>query len=142
MSATILLVDHDMISLTVCKAILSPAYHVVTANSGIQALGALRGGQLLPDLILLDPDMPGMDGMSLLEALKSQKETRDIPVVLCSSTNDLTIMAAAFQKGAMDFLLKPPIPLLLQQKVAVLLELAELRRENARLKARAAAASI
>ncbi|MCI8407364.1 MAG: response regulator [Oscillospiraceae bacterium] len=133
MSATILLVDSDTISLMVCKAVLSSHYTIITANSGVQALGCLRG-QALPDLILLGLDMPGMDGISLLDALKSQERTKDIPVVLCSAVNDLNAMAEAFQKGAVEFLQKPAIPLLLQQKVSLLLELVSLRRENARLK--------
>lgn len=59
------------------------------------------------DLILLDIVLPGMDGFSVLEKLKSQRATANIPVIFISSSDDYSIYRKCFEKGAMDYLKKP-----------------------------------
>jgi CheY-like chemotaxis protein len=93
---------------------------VTTAKNGKEALRVAR--ELLPDLVLTDLNMPEMDGMALLRALKKDDRTREIPVVVISAQDDLESVVTCLEEGADDHITKPFNPTLLKARVGPLLE--------------------
>ncbi|MUG97636.1 response regulator [Scytonema sp. UIC 10036] len=102
----ILIVDDEPTNLRVLSTIVrSHGYQVRQATSGIVALRAIRIQP--PDLILLDILMPEMDGYQVCEQLKSNSQTRDIPIIFLSSLVSGMDKAKAFQLGGADYIAKP-----------------------------------
>ncbi|MDQ3083007.1 MAG: protein kinase, partial [Gemmatimonadota bacterium] len=100
-------------------------YEVDPAVDGLQALEmAARGAY---DLILLDVRMPGIDGYEVLERIKTEPALRDIPVVMISAADELTIIAACIEAGAEDFLSKPFDPVILRARISASIEKKRLR---------------
>jgi len=111
---TIFLVDDDMTNLTIGKKALSGHYNVFTLNSGQVMLDMLEN--LIPDLILLDVNMPEMDGYEAIRLLKSNKNTDDIPVIFLTALNEESMELKGFSLGAIDYIRKPfSTPLLLKR---------------------------
>lgn len=101
--AQVLVVDDDESSLEISKRILSRrGYSVITATSG--ATGIELAQEQLPDIIVLDVIMPEMDGWQVLETLKSQPETEDIPIIMQSMLSEREL---GLSMGADDYLTKP-----------------------------------
>jgi DNA-binding response OmpR family regulator len=104
--ATILVVDDTPGSIGVVQATLERAgYRVAIATSGEKALQ--RATLVMPDLILLDVLMPGLDGYETCRRLKAQEATRDIPVVFLSGLTETFDKIKGFGLGAVDYLIKP-----------------------------------
>jgi two-component system cell cycle response regulator len=102
----ILVVDDDWMNRDLLQAHLEAAgYEVMTANSGQKALEVV--GVRLPDLILLDVRMPGMEGYEVCERLKSDEATRHVPVVIVTALDKDEDFLRAAEAGADDFLPKP-----------------------------------
>ena len=103
----VLIVDDDADSRAVLRdALSSEPYDLLEACDGQQALQIAAGK--LPDLILLDIMMPGMDGDLILHKLKEQEETRSIPVILVTALDVLDAQACAcLGNGAIDHICKP-----------------------------------
>ncbi|HEU5102133.1 MAG TPA: response regulator [Roseiflexaceae bacterium] len=105
-NADILIVDDTPANLNVLSAILGKrGYRVRPAINGALALKAAQ--KAAPDLILLDVQMPGMDGYEVCRQLKGDSLTRDIPVVFISALDDVLDKVEAFQLGAVDYITKP-----------------------------------
>ena len=108
---TLLLVDDDAddreLFLLALKRLGEEEFTCQTANDGPEALRKLSGGAVQPDIIFLDLNMPLMNGNEVLQQLKSQEETRDIPVVILSTASDAHTIAQARQLGACNFFSKP-----------------------------------
>ncbi|EIN09171.1 hypothetical protein PUNSTDRAFT_126249 [Punctularia strigosozonata HHB-11173 SS5] len=104
-SDVVLLVDDNMDMRKYVKAILSPYCTVVEARHGQEALTMLEGG--LPNVVLSDIMMPVMDGFALLEALRSRKDTRLIPVILLTALAGNEARVEGLLSGADDYLPKP-----------------------------------
>ena len=83
---TILLVDDDPTFLTLAKTWLETEYNVIIVGSGVQAITYLASRR--PDLILLDYEMPITDGPTVLEMIKSEQTTEDIPVIFLTGKGD------------------------------------------------------
>lgn len=118
----ILIVDDEAVNIDVLVGIFSPYYKIVAAKSGDQALRRLETPPL-PDLILLDIVMPGMDGYEVCRRLKADPRTRDIPVIFITGKNDEEHEAKGFQAGAVDFITKPFSPVVGMARVKTHLEL-------------------
>jgi len=101
----ILLVDDSKTNLDVLVEILKDDYRLAVAKNGERALELAR--ELVPELILLDIMMPGMDGYETLRRLKEQPETSEIPVIFISALADAEDKAKGFSQGAVDYLIKP-----------------------------------
>ena len=84
---TLLLVDDDAVMIRTLREGLSTSYKVLPANSGVNALKILERAK--PDLILLDYEMPGMNGPEVLAILRSNDDTKNIPVMFLTAKNDL-----------------------------------------------------
>ncbi|MHC1745479.1 MAG: two-component system response regulator [Syntrophobacteraceae bacterium] len=102
---TILLVDDAEENLDILVAALGDTVDLTVANDGESALEIL--GQEIPDLILLDIEMPGMDGFEVFRRLKESPATAGIPVVFLSAHSDEAVMARTLAMGAADFIAKP-----------------------------------
>jgi putative two-component system response regulator len=98
------------------KNILKDSYQVITVPSGKKLFAALEVTS--PDLILLDIDMPEMNGFQVIKRLKAGPRTAEISVIFLSANNSLENIHQAFSLGAADFIQKPCHPPLLQRCVA------------------------
>jgi len=106
MSARILVVDDIESNVRLLEAKLSAEYYeVLTASDGPTAL-AIAASEV-PDIILLDVMMPGMDGFAVCRRLKSDPATRHVPVVLVTALDGRADRVAGLEAGADDFLTKP-----------------------------------
>jgi len=102
----ILIVDDMPQNLQVLANILyGKGYGISIASSGNQALQSVK--TLLPDLILLDIQMPGMDGYEVCKTLKSNPDTQEIPIIFLTAITDTENILYGFELGAVDFITKP-----------------------------------
>ena len=118
---TILVVDDDKTNLILAQNILTPRYRIAASNSGSTALKYLENH--LPDLILLDINMPEMDGFEVLEHIRQNEETKSIPVIFLTADNLAETEIKCFQMGAMDYVTKPFVPDILLSRVDKTMEL-------------------
>lgn len=125
-AATILIVDDTPTNLTVLGELLQPHYMVRVANSGERALRAARGTPR-PDLILLDVMMPGMDGHQVLHRLREDPETAAIPVIFITAMNAAEDEEQGLELGAVDYIVKPFNPSIVQARVRTQIELKQAR---------------
>ena len=117
----ILLVEDDPMTRRVLEVILKSGNYVVTkASDATDAMNTVRSGEFV-DLVLLDVMIPGMNGLEFCRRLKSQPQTRETPVVLCTSRADEKIVTLARQYGAADFIVKPYTGSVVLEKVDKLL---------------------
>jgi len=112
----ILVVDDDRLVLaTLTHGLAQAGYEVIDADTGDDAI--LLAREHRPDLILLDIDMPAMDGFATLKALRADPATRDIPVVFVTGHNDPDTEAYCLNSGGVDFVSKPIHPTVLRARV-------------------------
>ena len=105
-TSTILLVDDDPRNLKLLEAFLnSLPYEILKANNGEEALLLVQKQEV--DLILLDVMMPGINGYEVCRRLKTQENTRLIPIVLITALDDLESRVKGMESGADDFISKP-----------------------------------
>jgi len=102
---TIFMVDDSDTSLSIAKKALEGQYRVLTMLSGVKMFSLLE--KIVPDLIILDIQMPGMDGFEALQILKTNPLFADIPVMFLTSYTDDEIEARGFEMGVVDFISKP-----------------------------------
>lgn len=104
--ADILIVDDTPENIRFLSTLLlTQDYEVRKALSGRMALMAAQTS--VPDLILLDVNMPGMSGYEVCKALKENPQTASVPIIFLSALNDVTDKVKAFQVGGVDFITKP-----------------------------------
>jgi diguanylate cyclase (GGDEF)-like protein len=122
----ILVVDDVLTNLQVVGSILDGAgYETAFATSGQAALKQIT--VTLPDLILLDLMMPGLDGLDTCTCLRSNPAYASIPIIFLTASNEKTHLLSAFQRGAADYVTKPFNPLELLARVRIHLELKHTR---------------
>lgn len=124
----VLIVDDEAFYIKVLVELLSPDYQVTLAKSGEQALKLLSGGPL-PDLILLDVLMPGMDGYEVCQALQEDPRTNEIPVIFLTVKSEVDDEIKGFESGACDYIAKPFSPPIVTARVATHLALQRSRKE-------------
>ena len=106
MTARVLVVDDILSNVKLLEAKLAAEYfEVSTAFNGDQALA--RVASEMPDIILLDVMMPGMDGFEVCRRIKSDPKTAHIPVVMVTALDQPSDLVAGLDAGADDFLTKP-----------------------------------
>ena len=102
----ILAVDDIPVNQTLLKSQLRfSEYDVITASNGKEALQKIANDH--PDAVLLDIMMPGMDGFEVLEAIRQNPETEELPVIMLTSLSEMEHHAHATMKGANGYLTKP-----------------------------------
>lgn len=124
--AKILVVDDSILNLTVLYRILEPDFQVTACKNGEDALS--EANQSPPDLILLDVILQGMGGFEVLDRLKANPKTRDIPVIIITGLEGPSYEEQALQVGAVDFIQKPFRPRVVLARVHTHVELYHLRQ--------------
>ena len=105
MQKTIFVVDDNESNLSMAKSALKDHYRVMTMPSAAKMFEILE--KRVPDLILLDIEMPDMDGFEALRQLKASKVHTNIPVIFLTSMTDASVEVLGFQLGVVDFISKP-----------------------------------
>ena len=121
----ILIIDDDKLNLATARRVLSAEYKVIPAMKGTQALAYLQNGDC--DIILLDINMPEMDGFEVLQKIRQMESCKDIPVIFLTAANDTETETRCFKEGAIDFIAKPFVPEVMRSRIGRALELEELR---------------
>ena len=112
---TILVVDDEQLVIQTLVEILSSEYTVLVEKGGIEAIDKAK--RLLPDVILLDIIMPEMDGYDVITVLKSNEETKDIPVIFITGLGDDYSEEKGLSLGAADYMVKPFKPGIVKLRV-------------------------
>lgn len=118
----ILVVDDTPDNIQVLAGTLNQDYTVIAATNGYKAL-QLAVKQPMPDIILLDIMMPGIDGYEVCARLKSESSSRDIPVIFVTALGEAGDEARGLELGAVDYITKPFNPSLVRARVQNQLEL-------------------
>lgn len=114
--AHILIVDDTKTNLNILSACLEERYQIQTAQNGEQCLKFAK--QIpQPDLILLDIEMPGMNGYEVCRQLKSETSTANVPIIFVTSKLDIKDEAKGLSLGAVDYITKPIHPLIVNARV-------------------------
>jgi len=144
-AANILLVDDRKANLLALKAILeAPGLDIFTASSGNEALGLMLDHEFA--VVLLDVQMPDMDGFEVVELMRKREKTKFVPVIFVTAINkEKKYIFKGYESGAVDYLFKPLDPVILKGKINIFLELhrknmelemswEKIQRQNKRLK--------
>ncbi|MGN0692773.1 MAG: diguanylate cyclase domain-containing protein [Oscillospiraceae bacterium] len=125
----ILIVDDNKLNLTAARKVLSGDYKVIPVMRGAQALTYLESGEC--DIILLDINMPEMDGFEVLARIREMEQGKNIPVIFLTADSDSETETRCFKEGAIDFIAKPFVPEVMLSRIGRVLELEDLRRSLA-----------
>ncbi len=123
----IMLVDDNLTNLTAGKNALTDSYDVLPATSGEKMFKLMARAR--PDLILLDVEMPEMDGYAVIKILKSNSDTRDIPVIFLTAMTDHGSELEGLSLGAIDYITKPFSKPLLLKRIELHLLVEEQKRQ-------------
>ena len=128
---TVLIVDDEKNYPPILSAVLEEeGYETLTASSGLEALGILESADV--DLVLTDMKMPGMDGIELLEKIKSLHP--DLPIIMMTAHGTVDKAVEAMQKGAYSYVLKPFDNTRLVLYVEKAISMYQVMKENRRLR--------
>jgi adenylate cyclase len=128
----LLLVDDNKVNrILLSRGLESDGHKIEIAENGRQALEKLRANPY--DLVLLDIEMPEMNGYEVLEVCLQDTELRDIPIIMTSSLDEINSVVKCIELGAEDYLNKPINPILLRARVNASLEKKRLRDEQRKL---------
>src|SRR2546429_7918910 len=128
-ASSLLVVDDNSVNrIMLSRYITKLGYRATLAENGRQALDKLQGEPF--DLVLLDVEMPEMDGYQVLEHLKINTRLRDIPVIMISAVEELESVVKCIELGAQDYLPKPFNPVLLRARLSASLERKWLRDQE------------
>ena len=123
----ILIVDDDSLNRDLLAAILTVDYEVLQAESG--ELAVTMASQCIPDMILLDIQMPGIDGYQTCQQIKENPATENCPVIFISANESEDEIIKGYEVGAVDYLVKPLKPNELLQKIRRILDLVGKKKE-------------
>ncbi|MCH5192967.1 MAG: diguanylate cyclase [Oscillospiraceae bacterium] len=126
---TILVVDDNKMNLASARKVLCDKYKVVPVMKGQQALTYLESGEC--DIILLDINMPEMDGFEVMKRIREMEHCLSIPVIFLTADSEPETETRCFREGAIDFIAKPFVPEVMLSRIGRILELEELRRSLA-----------
>ena len=125
---TIFVVDDSDTNLSMAEAALEDQYRVMTMPSAARMFALLE--KVKPDLILLDIEMPDMDGFDALKKLKSDEALADIPVMFLTGRTDADVEVHGFEIGAVDFVTKPFSAPVLLNRIKTHLDIDDIIRER------------
>ena len=121
----VLVVDDDQVIRTTAKNILDKSFDVITCGTGEEAIGLIKSK--MPDAVLLDISLAGMNGFEVLSRLKEDPEVRDIPVIFVTGEDSAEAESTGFKNGAADYVKKPFSPEVLIQRTKRAVELYQLQ---------------
>lgn len=116
----ILLVDDDPGALHLMGRLLEGVGQFRVATNGVDALRLAR--ELPPDLVLLDAEMPGMNGFRVCEEMKADRRLSEVPVIFVTSHDHPDVELTTFALGAVDFITKPVLPSVALARIAAHLQ--------------------
>ena len=119
--ASILLVDDDPTNLRFLQEVLKDSYKIYAAPSGEKALKFLE--KIKPNLILLDIEMPNMNGYEVIKTIKSRDSVKNIPIIFLTAQEGREKEQEAFDLGAVDYILKPITAGIVRSRVGLHVEL-------------------
>jgi putative two-component system response regulator len=122
----ILVVDDEPANLNLMRQILKNDYDLAFAKSGADAFTNMA--KQVPDLVLLDVMMPGMDGYEVCKGIKADPRLNEVPVIFCTAMSDEADEVQGFKLGAADYLTKPVRPAVVLARVRTHLALADQHR--------------
>jgi len=125
--ALILCVDDEPVNLTILEELLQDNYDLSVAKSGEGCLQQVSLQE--PDLILLDVNMPDMDGLETCARLKSDPSTAEIPIIFVSALASQEELMAGYEAGGDDYITKPFSEDILQKKIEIVLA-SQLRKQE------------
>ncbi len=128
---TILLVDDSAVNLEILSEALN-RYNTVATTNGDDAM-EIAFSRNKPDLILLDVIMPGLNGYEVCKILKSNDQSKDIPIIFITGQNDSESVLKGFEAGAVDYITKPFNIMELKARVKTQLSIKMARDQNQRL---------
>ena len=128
MKKMIFVVDDSDTNLSMARNALEKTFRVMTLPSGEKLFSVLK--KVLPDLILLDIEMPKMNGFAVLEQLKAQPAYAPIPVIFLTSVRDEAVEVRGLKMGVVDFVTKPFSEPVLLNRIMVHLNIDEIIRER------------
>ena len=120
--ATILIVDDIPANIDLIQELLQDQYRILATTQGQKAL-EIAQTEPVPDLILLDVMMPGMDGYTVCKKLKESDVTSSIPIIFITAMTEIEDEAKGFEVGAVDYITKPIRPVILKSRVKTHLSL-------------------
>lgn len=129
--AVVLIVDDEIENIEIMNAVLENEYEVCFALSGEEALDLAR--KVMPDLVILDVMMPGMDGFAVCADLKRDPHMAEVPVIFATARDDLADEMRGLGLGAIDYVTKPIRSAVLRARVDNHIELKRLRDRLAAL---------
>jgi class 3 adenylate cyclase len=124
---SVLVVDDNPENIDLLGSILHQGHKIKVALNGNKAL-KIAGSENPPDIILLDIEMPGMDGYEVCRRLKADPQTRDIPIIFVTAKSDESDETKGFEIGAVDYITKPFSPPIVQARVKTHLALKMMRQ--------------
>lgn len=127
MKKIILIVDDDRLTLSTAQTLLGNEYKVVAVNSGRQAYKYLE--RHVPDLILLDINMPEISGFEVMKSLQADERWRKIPVIFLTADRSVETEIECFRVGAFDFISKPFEPQIMMSRIKSSIELDGYRKD-------------
>lgn len=127
----ILIVDDTPANIQIAQSILKNEYKIRVATSGAKALELVKATPT-PALVLLDVEMPGMDGYEVCHCLKASAATRDIPVIFLTGKTETEDETRGFEVGAVDYVHKPFSPPVVKARIRTHLALRAVREQLAK----------
>jgi len=125
----IMVVDDNMANLIMARKTLEDVYEVIPVSSGISALECLKDMPDLPVLVLLDVDMPNINGFQVISEIRNIKKLNDIPVIFLTAQDDDITELEGYNLGAADYIKKPYTANLLRKRVDVQIQLIQQKRK-------------
>ena len=125
----ILIVDDNKTNLASARSVMNGVFKVTAVTAGAQALKFLENNTC--DLILLDINMPEMDGFEVMSKIGENEARKDIPIIFLTADNDSETESRCLEAGAVDFIAKPFVPTVMMSRISRILEMMDMRRQLA-----------
>ena len=125
----IMIVDDNKTNLIMAKKALEDTYDVIPMSSGVMALEFLRDMPEPPDILLLDVDMPDINGFYVISEVKNQARLVDMPVIFLTAQDDDATEIEGYSLGAVDYITKPYTTMLLRKRIDIHVQAIENERK-------------
>ncbi|MDO4188599.1 MAG: response regulator [Lachnospiraceae bacterium] len=125
----IMIVDDNKTNLIMAKKALEDTYDVIPMSSGVMALEFLKDMPEPPDILLLDVDIPDINGFYVISEVKNQKRLEDMPVIFLTAQDDDATEIEGYSLGAVDYITKPYTTMLLRKRIDIHVQAIETNRQ-------------
>jgi putative two-component system response regulator len=126
MRHTILIAEDNLSYKNILEEHLQEKYRILTADKGEKAIKIAQDESI--DLILLDIDLPGVSGLDICRTIKSERKTKEIPVIFLTGSGELKNQLAGFEYGAVDYIRKPASLQVINSRISTQLSLYHYRK--------------